>query len=243
MSEKNGSLLLAKKWWIDDNICMRVPTVGEVIEFGESEYFNAIYTLYATPYELMGQLDAMGIDFEKVSEFDLFCFAFLGMSEEVCAMVFDNICSKDYEIAPDPENHGNPMLKNKVTGAAMRAKDTERISAFLRKIQCVEKCTKKAGNSAMKKYLLEKARRKLKSAKKSKSDNVIEEMIVCLINTSEFAAKNIDDALAMNIYFFNRSMRQINKKIDYDHVCAGIYAGTIDSKKIIMKKIHWMNLE
>ena len=243
MAEKNGSLLLAKKWWIDDKICMRVPTIGEVIDFGESEYFNTVYTLYATPYELMGQLDAMGIDYEKVTEFDLFCFAFLSMSEEKSAMVFDNIVSKDYEIVPDPENDKKPMLKSKTTDSIIRASDAEKISAFLRKLQCTEKCNKKAGNSAMKKYLLEKARKKLQSAKRSKNENVIEEMVICLLNTSEFAAKNIEDALAMNIYFFNRSMRQINKKIDYDHVCAGIYAGTIDSKKINMKKIHWMNLE
>ena len=95
----------------------------------------------------------------------------------------------------------------------------------------------------MKKYLLEKARKKLKSIKREKPQCVIEDMLVCLLNTSEFAAKSLQDAFAMNIYFFNKSMRQINKKIDYDHVCAGIYAGTIDSKKINMKKIHWMNLE
>lgn len=243
MTKKNGSLLLAKEWWINDEICMRVPTIGEIIDFDENEYFNAVYTLYATPYELMGQLDAMGIDYEKVSEFDLFCFAFLGMSEDKCSMVFENINSKDYEIVPDPENEMKPMLKNKITGNIIRSKDAEQISAFLRRLQCVEKCNKKAGNSAMKKYLLEKARKKLKSAKRAKNDHVIEEMVVCLVNTSEFAAKNIGDALAMNIYFFNRSMRQINKKIDYDHVCAGIYAGTIDSKKINMKKIHWMNLD
>ena len=243
MAEKNGSLLLAKKWWIDDNICMHVPTISEVLEFGENQYFNMIYTMYATPYELMGQLDAMGIDYEKVSEFDLFCFAFLGMAEDKCHMVFENLNTKDYKLAPDPEAEKQYLLLNETTGHMIRRKEAEQISAFLRRIQCTEKCMKKAGNSAIKKYLLEKARKALKSAKRSKSQSVIEEMLICLLNTSEFAAKSLDDAFAMNIYFFNKSMRQINKKIDYDHICAGVYAGTIDSKKINMKKIHWMNLE
>ena len=243
MDDKNGSLLLAKKWWINDDVCMHVPSIGEIIEFGESQYFNTIYMMYATPYELMGQLDAMGIDYEKIEEFDLFCFAFLSMSEEKRVMVFENINPKEYKLVPDPEDKKQHVLLNEGTGHIIRKNDAEMISAFLRKLQCTEKCNKKAGNSEMKKYLLEKARKKLKSAKRSKNDNVIEEMVICLLNTSEFAAKSVDDALAMNIYFFNRSMRQINKKIDYDHVCAGIYAGTIDSKKINMKKIHWMNLE
>ena len=243
MAEKNGSLLLAKKWWVDDTICMHVPTIEEILDFGENQYFNTVYTMYATPYELMGQLDAMGIDYEKVEEFDLFCFAFLGMSEDKCRMIFENINSKDYELAPDPEDRKKHLLLNKLNGHMIRSKDADRISEFLRRLQCTEKCRKKAGNSAMKKYLLEKARKKLKSVKREKPQCVIEDMLVCLLNTSEFAAKSLQDAFAMNIYFFNKSMRQINKKIDYDHVCAGIYAGTIDSKKINMKKIHWMNLE
>jgi len=242
MTEKNGALLLAKKWWINDDICMRVPSIGDILDFGESKYFSTIYTMYATPYELMGQLDAMGIDYEKVEEFDLFCFSFLGMTEEKCRIVFENINTKDYELAPDPDDKKQHLLLDKKTGHMIRKKDAEAISAFLRKLQCTEKCNKKAGNSAMKKYLLDKARRKLKSAKHDKAQNVIEDMLICLMNTSEFAAKSIQEAFAMNIYFFNKSMRQINKKIDYDHICAGIYAGTIDSKKINMKKIHWMNL-
>lgn len=243
MEHKNKPLICAKEWWVDDDICMAIPTIGDILEFGEGAYFNTIYTLYATPYELMGQLDAMGIDYEKVSEFDLFCFAFLGMSEESAKMVFTNINPKQYKLAADPEDKTKYALINETSGHVIRRDATEKIAAVLRRLQCTEKCMKKAGNSAMKKYLLEKARKKLQSAKRSKSDSVIEEMLVCLLNTSEFAARNLNDALAMNVYFFNKSMRQINKKIDYDHVCAGIYAGTIDSKKINMHKIHWMNLE
>ena len=240
----NKSLIRATEWWIDDTICMRVPTVGDIVDdFGETKYFNTVYTLYATPYELMGQLDAMGIDFEKVPEFDLFCFAFLGLNENSGRMIFTNINPSDYKLAADPDDAQQHLLLNEKTGHMIRRADAERIAAFLRKLQCVEKCDKKAGNSMMKKYLLEKARKKLKSAKQSKSDSVIEDMLICLLNTSEFAAQTLEDALAMNVYFFNKSMRQINRKIDYDHICAGVYAGTIDSKKINMQKIHWMNLE
>lgn len=243
MANKNKPLIYAKEWWVDDVICMRIPTIGEILDYGENAYFNTVYTLYATPYELMGQLDAMGIDFEKVSEFDMFCFAFLGMSEESAKMVFVNINPKEYKLAPDPDDKTKYGLINQSTGHIIRRDTAEKISAVLRKLQCTEKCTKKAGNSMMKKYLLDKARKAMSSAKRSKSNGVIEEMLVCLLNTSEFAAGSLNEALAMNIYFFNKSMRQINKKIDYDHVCSGIYAGTIDSKKINMKKIHWMNLE
>ena len=243
MPVRNGSLLKAKEYWIDDRICMRVPTVEEILDFGATRYFNLVYTLYATPYELMGQLDAMGIDYEKVPEYDLFCFAFLGMKAEDASMVFTNVEPGKYKLCPDKENNRN-VLVHAETGDRIAPEDADMIASFLRRIHCVEKCRKKAGNSAMKKYLLEKARKKLNSAKARKQDeDFMENMLVCLLNTSEFAAKSIEDAYAMNLYFFNRSMRQINKKIDYDHICAGIYAGTIDSKKINMQKIHWMNLD
>lgn len=236
---KNRPLLIADKWWINDKIAVRVPTVGEVLEHGEDKYFNAVYRLYATPYECMGMLDANGIDFENVSEFELFWFAFLSLSDDDAAMLFPGIDPKAFVPQKNPDNDEVVFVSPDGTIRIDRA-IAEDIAAVLRRINCVEKCTKKVGNSAVKKYLLEKARRKLKSLQDKPFEPILEDMVLKVVNTAEFAANDFETALKMNIYAFNASVRQVNKFLDWSNTMHGVYSGCVDAKKLNMNKIHWL---
>ena len=55
---------------ICDGLEIRQPTVGDIVKLGESEYFNMVYTLTAIPSDMKAQLDQMGIDWEKIEDFE-----------------------------------------------------------------------------------------------------------------------------------------------------------------------------
>ena len=54
-------LLYADRYQINDKIHVRIPTVGEVLE-NEDAYFEIVYSIVATPYDMMVQLDESGLD-------------------------------------------------------------------------------------------------------------------------------------------------------------------------------------
>lgn len=58
---------------ICDGLEIRQPTVGDIVKLGESEYFNMVYTLTAIPSDMKAQLDQIGIDWEKIEDFEFFC--------------------------------------------------------------------------------------------------------------------------------------------------------------------------
>ena len=57
---------------INDHIIVRQPTLGEVADFGEEQYLVAVSALCATASDYMVALDDIGVDFEQISDFQLF---------------------------------------------------------------------------------------------------------------------------------------------------------------------------
>ena len=57
---------------VNDGITMISPTIGDIIEFGENEYFSTVHYLTCIPSDMMSTLWDMGIDWEELDDFDLF---------------------------------------------------------------------------------------------------------------------------------------------------------------------------
>ena len=77
---------------INNKISIHQPTLREIALFGEEDYFSLVNLLTATPFDLIAQLDDIGIDFTEISCFDLFCIIASSLSVEKTKILFgDNI--------------------------------------------------------------------------------------------------------------------------------------------------------
>lgn len=74
VNEKN--LLHIDKIIITPDICIKIPTVREILE-NENLYYNITYAFTATPFQCMVQLDDIGIDYTIIDEWQLFTGNFL----------------------------------------------------------------------------------------------------------------------------------------------------------------------
>lgn len=58
---------------ITPDIVVKQPTIGQIADFGERNYFGAVYTLCAVGADLKWQLnDYLGLDYTKIEDYDLF---------------------------------------------------------------------------------------------------------------------------------------------------------------------------
>lgn len=57
---------------VNSYLTVTIPTIEEITEFGEKEYFNAVRTLTAVGADLKWQLWDMGIDYTKIRDYELF---------------------------------------------------------------------------------------------------------------------------------------------------------------------------
>lgn len=231
-------LLYADRYQINDKIYVRIPTVGEVLE-NEDAYFEIVYSIVATPYDMMVQLDESGIDFTKITSFDLFCLLFGHLREMDTSLVFGDLDLTKFRTAVNNQN-GNVVLRDEENDIVIDRAIHGQICACLRKLLNIPKTEKTPGNEEARVYMLEKARKKMKRKKRRKqSDSQIEDLIIALVNTAEFPYDYMS-VRDISIYQFYASLKQVTHKVKFDKTMIGVYAGTVPFDKLAMDERSWI---
>lgn len=223
---------------INDYITIRVPTIEEIVK-NEDEYYGNVALIVATPFDMMVQLDDMKIDFTKINDWDLFCLLFNELRTRDLSLIFDNLNLKDFVTAENKQN-GNIILVNPQTGAVIDRAIHDQICRYLRSILRLQKNDKRPANEEARKYLIERARTKLKRRRKQMTESQIEKYIVALVNTAEFPY-TYETVLGLTINQFYASLHQIVKKIKYDNLMIGCYAGTVNMKELDQNELNWIS--
>lgn len=234
-------MLYDRTYKINDDISIKIPTVGEILEDSEN-YYGTVQLITATPYSMMVQLDDVGIDFTTISEWDLFCMMFPEIQKRDTSKIFIDLNLKDFCFATKNDS-GEIILYNKNTDLIIDSKIHKQICAYLSEMLHLERENKKPGNEESKRYLIERTRKKQNRLKQKNTKNSelspIEKYIISLVNTAEFPY-NYETVLNITIYQFYASVHQVIKKINYDNTMVGCYAGTIDMKELNMDETFWI---
>ena len=65
-------MYFGEDYWVTNKICIKVPTIGEILKFGDTKFYNMLNLFCANPTSLRLQLWKGGIDWNKISDFQLF---------------------------------------------------------------------------------------------------------------------------------------------------------------------------
>lgn len=233
------STLYTRKIRITDSIIVRVPSVGEILE-DEDRFNESVFSIIATPYEMMVHLDDAGIDFTKISEFELFCLRFDAIKNRDMSLIFEELDLSRFVPAVNPEN-GEIILADPETNIVIDRCVHRMICDCLRKVLNMPKDDKRPGNEEARKYMLDRARAKLKRRmrQKDKQQSQIENYVIALVNTEQFPY-NYETVLDLTIYQFYASLKQIIHKVQFDNTMIGCYAGTVKMSDLKPKERSWI---
>lgn len=233
-------LLYADHIKINDAISVMIPTVGEVWD-NEDEYFSNVYSIISTPYDMMVQLDDMGIDFTTITTFELFCLMFNNLRESDTSMIFGDLDLKKFEIALNKKTN-EVILFNEQDNIVIDRAIHEEISKSVKKILQIKKPVKKPGNEEGRKYMIRIARmnqRKQLRLAKDKETSQLEDVIISMVNTAEFPY-TFESVRDISIYQLYLSMGQIDHKIKFDNCMHGYYAGAVKLEDLSMADRSWL---
>lgn len=236
------SLLLQTQVDLASGIAIRIPTVGEILQ-NERLYYQTTYSLTATPFQNMVQLDDLGIDFTTISEWQLFIQTFLAYahSGDLLDYVFADLQTQGFGIYQDPQTAAL-YLSNPDTGVQIHESTYLQIVELIRKINLYEHITARPANETARQYLIEKERKRLKRLAKKPPEPYLEQMVIALVNTAEFPY-DYESCMHLSIYAFNQSFKQIQHKINYDNTMIGIYAGTLNARDMKDKSaLSWIQI-
>lgn len=239
-------LLYAKSHRISDDISVLIPTVGEVLDMQE-DYNRVLTAFVCTPYELMVQLDDMGIDFTQINKYQLFFMLFRGVLEEYQS---GNMAALDLVLTGCDFHHIHPAID--VDDQAFVFVDEKkhivinnRIYQMIRATLChlhdIENKEKRLFSNDDKDFFLERMRAKQRRLmRQNKQSTELEDYIVALVNAREFKY-DFDSVRGLTLYQFHRSLKQILKRLNYDQIMQGYYAGNLDIGKISQDTLNWLS--
>lgn len=227
--ENRKSLLKLSSIDILPNLSIRIPTVGEILD-DEQHYYSLVSSLTVTPFQYMVQLDDMGIDFTKITDYQLFMMLFPIFAKNDMSILFGETDFSDITVY---QNNKNDTL------VLYSAKNDIMIDEFIytqivdciRKINNLKKETRKPGNEEAKEFRIRLERKKQKRNANKPYEPYLEKLVVALVNRPEFKY-NYEQVDGLTIYQFNQSFEQINTSINFDNTMIGVYAGTIDTSKM-----------
>lgn len=237
------NMLYSDRIDIIDKVSVAIPTVGEILD-NENEYYTYLSMLTAMPIDYMVMLDELGLDFSKVSEYELFLILFPYIQDEYVKgtvgsrLLFRDLDISKFRIAQCEDTESFALVDTTNDIIIDRTVQAKIASAF-RKIHGIKKDIRKPANVEARDYMLEVARRKIKRSKMTKEQSQLEMSIVALVNSSEFKYdfKTVRD---LTIYQFNESLRQVIKRVDYDKYMYGVYSGTISTKDMSKDDLNWL---
>ena len=237
------NLLRVDDYRINEKVSVHVPSVDEIFDFGDQKYYSIVQSLVSTPFDLMVELDDVGIDYETITNYQLFMLMFesIAMNEKDTSILFGDLNLKNFKEADNLKN-GERVLWDQENNIIIDRLIAWEICNAIRKIHFWEETLERAGNAEAKRYLLERKRREKQKLAKKPYKSFLENMIISLVNTEEFPY-NYETVGGLNVYKLNASWRQISKKKHWEQTMNGVYFGTVDTTKINLEKINWLSPE
>lgn len=231
-----SKMFLGFDYVINDKLTLRNPSIREVVEFGEDRYFSIVHTLASIPSDFKSRLWDSGIDYESISDFDLFIMLTRGMTPKDTKLVFGDLDLSKFKVENSTQN-GNAILKN--GDIIIDEHIYIDIVSYLRGMHNITPKIERSSNSHVKHILIEEDRTNIKMRMAKEHEPFLYNLLVSMINTEEFKY-NSKDVLDISIYEFLESVSQIQHK---KHACSlvqGSYSGMVDMSKIKKKDLSWI---
>jgi len=232
-------LYFGEPFRVNNSILIKQPTIGEIVEFGETRYWNIVMSITSTPTDLMSSLADIGADWEKISDFELFaCHLKSQLHDADCDFIFDGLRLTEYKL--DQNDFGELVLRSIIDPKKVIDANVHRIMAeFLRHLHGLKYNVQKAGNAMTKKKMIEIDRRERRMRADESKGSSLRPLISALVNSPGYKY-NIEETKNLPYCAFIDCVKRLSIIKHADALAAGAYSGMADLSKIPKEEFNWL---
>ena len=154
-------LYIGDDYIINDKIKVLQPTIREIAEFGERDFFSVVHTITAIPSDMKSQLWDMGLDWMEVDDFELFVMLTQTLKPDRTKPLFGDLDFSKLRPFNHPHVEGEIILADKEAGILIDKMVYLKIVSYLRKAFNITPKIEKAANAMTKKILIDEDRNKI----------------------------------------------------------------------------------
>lgn len=144
---------------INENIKLMQPTIGQVVDYGEAQYFSMIHTLTAIPSDVKSMLwDQMNLDWTQLEDFELFILFSQSMTPDKTGIIFGDLDFSKMRPFRNSQN-GEIVLADKESGIIIDKLIYTRMMSFLRKLHNITPKPERAKSKRAREAMIDEDRR------------------------------------------------------------------------------------
>lgn len=232
---------------VSPHIRIHQPTLNEICDYGEKEYYSMICQLTATPQNLKFQLWDIGIDYTQVTAFQLFYSLFYKLyPPEKTSILFGNLDFTKFEVLQrkddasiflyqaivTDDHHTEPLIIDEYTYNV--------ITDYIRNVHFIEKDERLPVNEATKLALIEDDRDAWQNSQSQPGHSQLKNLVSSMVNSEGFKY-NHSQVWDMKINAFMDSVKRISKIQNAALLLQSGYSGFgVNLKEIDNKQLNWL---
>jgi hypothetical protein len=218
---------------IANGITLYQPTIGEIANYNEAEYFSIAQTLCATPSSMKVALDDMQLDYMKVEDFQLFMMLCQSLTPDKTKPLLGDLDLtkfKPYSVGETEEvvlangevdEDGNPIVINPLI--------YEILTTYIRKMHGFKKQVDMAKNDITRKVLIDEDRKNAERNKGKPYKSFLVPLVSSLQGRQGYTKEYICN---MGLYEFMNQINRVQIIVQADAALGGMYSGFVDTTKI-----------
>ena len=236
---KNDELQIyrGKDFFINENIIIHQPTLDEICDWGEEKYFSFIYNFTATPTDKKYQLHLAGIDWNEISDYELFLFSYKMFTKDFSSIVFGDLDFESFKIYKDTNDE--VVLYNPVSHIKFDRSIYEIATGYLRKVHNLTKNVERAMTDITRDVLIEEAKENMEMNKDKPYHSQLLSLISTMTNIEGFKY-GWADVWNMKINAFMDAVGSVQHIKNAELLLSSGYSGFgVDLKKINKKELSY----
>lgn len=218
------------------------PTIGQILDFGERNFYSMLNVFIANPTSYRLQLWDMGIDWNKISDYELFCMFVQGLKQESTKPLFGDLDFKLFELYNKQIGEETTITLYSQDQNIEISEETYRcIAEYLRLMFNIYPKVEKAKGKATKEAIIEEDRMNLElELKRNKGyRSTLLPLVSSCVNHPGFKYK-LNEVRDMGIVQFMDSVQRLQIYESTIALNSGMYSGMCDLSKVDKKLFNFM---
>ena len=230
-------ILTGKPFDVGAGIKLYQPSMEEIAMFGEDEYLKVISAFTSEPFDVPYYLDKVGIDFEEIKPFELFCMLVSPLSQQSTKLLFGDLDFSKFKIA----TRGNELIMINSDGIIIDSLLRERLADNIRRIHCLPKnILKSCENKTTHDLMIYQQKKEIQRLQRKREMFGESSAYGALISSLACEWHDYDKVLKLNVGQFFDAIVRLGYKQQATNLCSGIYSGKLSYKDINKKDLDWM---
>lgn len=237
------SMYFDKDYFVKD-IRIKMPTIGDILKFGEIRFNQVFYPFYTNSTTIRVQLWDMEprIDWTKVRDIQVFSMLKNTLSDrEVSRTIFPEVDFSDFQLMSMTKDKDQLVLYSPSQEIILTETEYMEIATYIRTIFNRFPKVEKSKSKAAKQSMIQEEKMKALTAQEEKDslDSFFLPLVSTCLNHPGFKYK-LEDLENMGLYRFMDSVKRIQKYEYSTAILKGMYSGFVDSSKIEPEQYNFM---